>query len=71
MSDIPASLYRKGLARCFNCAEGLRAERLARRLKGGGLAGEVLPAGDDQVAIFGVEFHHAAVAGGLFAGDQG
>ena len=29
---------------CFNCAEGLRAERLARRLKGGGLAGEALPA---------------------------
>jgi len=38
MSDIPASLYRKGRASCFNCAEGLRPERLARRLKGGGLA---------------------------------
>ena len=50
-------------ARCLNCAEGLRAERLARHLKGGGLAGEVLPALDYHVAIFGVEFHHAAVAG--------
>ena len=56
---------------CFNCAEGLRPERLARRLKGGGLAGEVLPALDYDVAIFGVKFHHPAVAGGLFAGDQG
>ena len=45
-------------ASCFNCAEGLRPERLARRLKRGGLTREVLPALDYHVAIFGVEFHH-------------
>ena len=40
------------MTRCF--------ERLASRLKGGGLAGEVLPALDYHVAILGVEFHHPA-----------
>ena len=79
LGDMLLSLYDKSFlsarprsrASCFNCAEGLRPERLARRLKRGGLAGEVLPALDYDVTIFGVKFHHAAVAGGLFAGDQG
>ena len=48
-------------ASCLNCAEGLRPERPARRLKGGGLTREILPALDySNIHILWRKFHHAA-----------
>jgi hypothetical protein len=59
-----------GLGSCCRPLGLQFAEGLPGGFKRCRLPGEVLPAGDDDVAVFRVEFHHAAVPAILLASDK-